>query len=138
MTTGQIALAVVGALATVIGAVVAGYFGLRQAAKTAQPNVQSVINAGFTALTERQVQEIERTREALTELQAKVRTHESRINALQARENRFQEVIRRLVKHVHELKVIISEAGRPVPDDPIDQAELAELLDERPANGGRG
>lgn len=132
MTTSQIMLAVAGAFATVVGAVVAGYFGLRQAAKTAQPNVQSVINAGFTALTERQVQEIERTRETLAQLQTTVRTHESRINAMQARENRFQQAIRRLVEHVHELKVIISGAGMPVPDDPIDKVELAELLDERP------
>ena len=121
---------VLGVLGTIGVAAVAGFFGLRQAAKTAQPNAQAAINAGFTALTERQVQEIARTAATVDDLQSRVRTHESRINALQARENRFQQVIRRLVDHVHELKVIIAGAGLSVPDDPVDPAELAELLDE--------
>src|SRR5215207_10346439 len=46
------------ALITTIGAIVVAYFTLRGAARTAQPSAQAALNAGFTALTERQLGEL--------------------------------------------------------------------------------
>ena len=45
-------------IGTVIAAIATGFFVLRAAGRTAQPSAQDAINAGFTALTARQVEEL--------------------------------------------------------------------------------
>lgn len=126
---------ILGVVGTVAVAAVAGYFGLRQAARTAQPNAQQAINAGFTALTDRQMQEIDRTAQLATRLEqtvgeqsTRIEALEGRIDEMQTRENRFQRALKVLVEHVHALRMIISDAGMSVPEDPVDPEELADLL----------
>jgi uncharacterized protein HemX len=51
---------------TTIGAVIAGFWTYRSSKAQAQPNAQDAINAGFTALAERQDREMEKLSNRLT------------------------------------------------------------------------
>lgn len=127
--------ATVAAIGTVIGALIAGWFGVRAAGRTAAPSAQDAINAGFTALTKTQLEtltsqvgEIKELRERIDQQDDKIDAQAEQIRQLQHKESRYQRLTRMLVEHVHELRQALISAGQPVPDEPAGFSELSELL----------
>lgn len=136
------------AIGTVIASIIAGYFGLRQAGKSAQPNAQEALNAGFTALTATQMQQVTTSgvkiaalEERLAKLEEKNDLLEDKIdeqarviNALASREARYQYALRRLLAHLESLRRLLAQAGLTLPPDPLDPHELAALLPDGEQN----
>lgn len=122
---------------TVIAAIVAGYFGMRAAGKTAQPSAQDAINAGFTALTQRQLDELLALRKDVDELKGTKRQLEARVAELEEhvdqqedREQTFKRIIRLLLDQHDLLRLSLERTGAAVPPDPIDRTEIETLLKE--------
>ena len=130
------------ALATVFTALVGGFFGLRAAGRTAQPSAQDAINAGFTALTQRQVEELLQLRtdvnglkatnkdqgEKIDRLEEHVDRQDVQIRDMARQETRYQHALQILLDHVANLRTVIANAGLGVPPDPIDFASITALL----------
>lgn len=140
------------AICTVLAAIAAGYFGQRAAGKTAQPNAQDAINAGFTALTARQVEELTTLRTDVDALKDTNRQQARQIRELESTkdeqhreiqelqehverqddlERRYRTALTRLLTHLNNLRQMLMDAGLPVPPDPVDFREINALLEEQ-------
>ena len=109
------------ALVTAIGAIIAALVTLRGAAKTAQPSAQEALNAGFTALTERQLGELLQMRTEVTGLVGKVAELEVRLTEVSSQLSLSQRVIGAAVSFIDRL-VEWGQAGGtdPMPTPPAE------------------
>lgn len=126
------------ALGTFLAAIAAGYFGTKGAGKTAQPSAQDAINAGFTALTARQVEELMSLRTDVNSMRTENREQARRIDHLEEqveqqvdKEKQFRKLVRALLQHVDELRKILSDANLGAPQDPFNRADVEALLRQR-------
>jgi len=91
------------ALITAVGAIIAALFTLRGAARTAQPSAQQALNAGFTALTERQAGELLELRADVAGLMQKVADMERRLSEVSSQLTLSQRVIGAAVSFIDRL-----------------------------------
>lgn len=91
------------ALVTTVGAVVAALLTLRGAARTAQPSAQQALNAGFTALTERQLGELLQLRGNVVILEEKMERLEQRLSEVSNQLSLSQRVIGAAVSFIDRL-----------------------------------
>lgn len=127
------------ALATVLAAIATGFAGMKAAGRTAQPSAQDAINAGFTALTQRQLDELVNLRTDVNELKAthkqqaaRIEELEDHVDAQDDRERAFKHIIRLLLNHLDGVYKTLENAGLPVPQEPVDRREIEGLLAQKP------
>lgn len=93
----------IAAAVTTVGAIIAAFFTLRGAARTAQPSAQQALNDGFSALTERQLGELLQMRGDMVKLERKVDGLERRLAGVSDQLSVSQRVIGAAVSFIDQL-----------------------------------
>ena len=118
----------IAAILTAAGAIVVAFFTFRGAAKTSGPSAQEALNAGFTALTERQLNELLQLRSDVMQLSGKVSACERRISETERQLSMSQRVIAAAVWFIDRL-VEWGQAGGSG-EIPVPPSELHEHLSQ--------